>query len=330
MIIADKYFLESTNDTTDRKSDIEAKLNEFGACVLGSGVFYVSGVDMPDNSTLMGLGYSSRLMLDTSLEEGYAIKMAHHTSVKDLYVAGAEKRIPIPESVGTRHGILFKGTATPERYYGQPENSIIEGCYVTSFTGGGITCADTGYCTNASVTASNCHVINCGAGINISHFSEFHKFTNIISTQNIYGCINNGGNNVFTACGFDSNKKTGFLIDNEGKKSHNDSHGSVLGCTFNHNGNNQGNGIEIIFARSGYVFTGCQMFYSKIVLVDSKNIVFNSMNFGRNEDIQISGGDLTIFNSCAFANEPILTIENNDKVRFSSCYTVDGKEVTLV
>ena len=41
---------------------------------------------------------------------------------------------------------------------------------------------------------SDCHILNCGAGINIDHFSEFHKFTNVLSETNLYGCINNGGN----------------------------------------------------------------------------------------------------------------------------------------
>ena len=65
-----------------------------------------------------------------------------------------------------------------------------------------------------------------------------HMFTNIMASKCLYGCINNGGNNVFVNCGFNSNI-TGFLIDNSRGQSNNNSHGSAIGCTFNHSGNPQ-------------------------------------------------------------------------------------------
>ena len=42
--------LKSTNDRTDRTAEIEAKLKENGYCMLDSGVFYVSGINMPANT----------------------------------------------------------------------------------------------------------------------------------------------------------------------------------------------------------------------------------------------------------------------------------------
>ena len=150
----------------------------------------------------------------------------------------------------------------------------------------------------------------------------------MLCTESLYGCINNGGNNVFTNCGFNSNK-TGYLIDNSEGQSNNNSHGSVVGCTFNHSDKNQGIGIILLGAQHGYVFTGCQMFYSKIVLENSSNIVFSSINFGRNNDIIVKGGDLTMFANCAFANPPILSIENNELVKFVNCFTKHGEEIQV-
>ena len=43
-----KYYLESTGDKTDRTKEIEALLEEHGACLLGTGEFFVSGVTMPE------------------------------------------------------------------------------------------------------------------------------------------------------------------------------------------------------------------------------------------------------------------------------------------
>jgi hypothetical protein len=206
----------------------------------------------------------------------------------------------------------------------------VEDCFIFSFTGGGITCNDTGYSIRSAITASNCHIFNCGAGINVSCFSEYHKFTNIISTENLYGCINNGGNNVFVNCGFDCNG-TGFLIDNSRKQSNNQAHGSAIGCTFNHSGNNSGIGIQILGANWGYVFEGGQVFYSKIVLENSTNISFTSFNFGGKKinEIDISGGNLTTFANCAFHFKPKFNVNDNDKVKISNCFTRDGEPVTL-
>ncbi|MBE6596782.1 MAG: hypothetical protein E7641_03830 [Ruminococcaceae bacterium] len=328
-MINEKYILESKNDTTDMTAAIEEKLREHGVCILGSGVFYVNRVNMPDGTAIMGMGKTTKVVLDPSAESGYAIRIGSFSTVKDIFVTGnADERIELPESVGERHGILFLGDATPKEWHGQPENSIVTNCFITAFTGGGLTCLDTGYYIRSSLTVSNCHILNCGAGINIPHFSEYHEFTNVLAAENLYGCINNGGNNVFTNCGFNSNE-TAFLIDNSEGQSPNDSHGSVIGCTFNHSGNNKGVGIKILGAKNGFVFSGCQSFYSKIILENSRNIIFNSFNFGKKTEISIKGGALTCFSDCAFFGMPTVTVEDNSAVRFRGCFNTEGEEIGI-
>lgn len=329
-MVENKYFLDSTNDTTDRTKDIEAKLSEYGVCVLGSGVYYVSGVNMPEGSTLRGMGRCSKLLLAPEVEDGYTVKMASYSTIKDMHIMGSESNIALPEEVGKRHGILYYGTATLEDWMGDVTtlNSIISDCYITSFNGGGLTCIDTGYYMRASIVATNCYILNCGAGINISHYSEYHKFTNMHCCENLYGCINNGGNNVFTACAFDGNG-TGFVIDNANDKSPNNSHGSVVGCTFNHTAHNKGIGILLIKANVGYIFSGCQMWYSQIVMEDCENIVFDTFNYGRKQKINVKGGGVALFTNSVFYTEPVVSIENNDNVKFRNCFTKGGEEVKI-
>ena len=323
------YYLPSTGDGKDRTAEIEAKLCRHGACQLGSGMYIVSGIQMPDGTSLMGMGSCTKILLADEVETGAAIAMGSFCTVKDLLVMGSEEEISWPQQVGSRHGIAFVGTATIQNYDGQPRNAIIANCFARSFTGGGITCTDTGYRTECSLTVCNCHLWNCGAGINITHFSEYHEFTNVLSTANLYGCINNGGNNVFTNCGFNSNT-TGFLIDNSHGQSNNNSHGSAIGCTFNHSDRNQGIGIQVPGAGSGYVFGGGQMFFSKIVVEDSVGITFDAFNYGRDMDISVKGGKLTMFTNSAFSNSPRrIHVENNDFVKICNCYTRDGETVTV-
>lgn len=320
-----KYYLSSTGDMTDRTGEIRALLERYGVCRLGCGPFVVSGVDMPDNTSLMGEGGATTLLLREDVEEGYAVKLGSFCTVKDLHVQGDAARTKRQEQleVGTRHGILFQGTATTKDWADQPRNSVINGCFITGFSGGGITCRDTGYNALCCLTVSDCHILYCGAGINISHYSEYHKFTGVLSEHNGYGCINNGGNNVFTNCGFNSNVM-GFLMDNSEGQSPNNSHGSMVGCTINHSNSNEGIGIMSLGTKHGYIFTGCQVFFSKIVLEDSDGIVFDAMNYGRKVDITIKGGGTILFTNSVFRPAPdSVTVTDNDHVKFVNCYTRD-------
>ena len=324
-----KYFLPSTQDETDRTAEIQQMLETYGTCQLGSGIYVTTGITMPEGASLMGIGYATKLLLREDLQAGYTVKLNSFCTVKDLAVLGSREEIILPETVGDRHGLAFVGTATLQDWQTQIRNSIIADCYCSGFTGGGITCTDTGYHIRSSMTVSNCHVFNCGAGINISHFSEYHKFSNVQCCKNLFGCINNGGNNVFVGCAFDSNG-TGFLIDNSQGQSPNNAHGSAVGCTFNHTGGNGGIGIQILGAKPGYSFTGCQLFYSQIVLENSDDILFDALNAGRLVKISVKGGGLTMFTNCAFMNMPEeIRVEDNDQVKFINCFTKTGEPVGL-
>ena len=321
-----EYYLPSTRNSEDRTREIEDLLQRFGACALGPGTYVVKNLKMPDGTMLRGEGSATKLLLHP--EGSFTVQLGSFCTVRDLMVLGSEEPIELPDAVGDRHGLLFLGNATPEDYHTQPRNSIISGCFASGFTGGGLTCHDTGYSTVCSLTVSDCHIWNCGAGINISHFSEYHEFTNVLCSANRYGCINNGGNNVFVNCGFNSNI-TGFLIDNSRGQSNNNSHGSAIGCTFNHSDKNKGIGIQILGATSGYVFTGCQVFFSRIILENSHGILFDNLNCGRMVSVSVKGGSSTIFSTSHFLNDLEYHVEDNSLVKFLHCYTRDGRKVGL-
>lgn len=327
----EKEYLESTNDSTDVTAAIEERLSKHGICRLGSGVFYVHGIRMPKGTAIMGNGYATKIVLDPSLASGYAIDLNSYCTVKDVSILGSEQSIDLPEAIGARHGIYFHGNADLKNWKEteklQPRNATVSECFISSFTGGGITCYNTGYYPACAIVSTNCHIQNCGAGINISYWSEFHKFTNILSIENLYGCVNNGGNNMFVNCGFTGNK-VGFLIDNSKNQSPNHSHGSAVGCTFHHSDHNNGVGIMLLGATHGYVFSGGQIGFSKIVIENSTGIVFDSMNVLRFVKISVKGGQLTSFSNCAFCSPIDLTVENNDAVRICNChYYQTGEEV---
>ncbi|MBQ8432511.1 MAG: hypothetical protein IJX28_06470 [Clostridia bacterium] len=327
----EEYFLKSKNDKSDRSAEIEEKLKFYGVCILGSGVFYVTGVKMPDHSTLWGQGNATRVILSPEVSDGAAIQIGSFCTVRNLCLAGAEEEFSErPAEIGTRTGLLFMGTARHSGDRG-PQNAIVESCYIHSFTGGGLKCLDTGYHVRSSMTASNCHITRCGVGIYIPHFSEFHQFTNMHCTHNRYGCINNGGNNMFVNCDFSGNT-LGFLIDNSDGMAKNNSHGSAIGCTFHHSDDNKGIGIKIVNARSGYVFSGCQIGFSNIVLDNSARIQFTGMNILRFVKIEIHGGS-TMMTSCFFgAPESVnaIKLSGGAKFRWNDCIDSNGNDCITV
>ena len=317
------YFLTAPDDGRDMTADIEKALSLYGVCRLSVGEFVTSGIHMPEGSSLFGEGGATRLVLAPEVTEGAAVHLSSYCTVKDMtFLGGLAER---PATVGTRHGILFEGTAVDDTYDrpSQPHNNTVSDCIFLGFSGGGITCHQTGYGVASAMLVTNCHVRFSGAGINISRFSEFHKFTNVSASHNLYGCINNGGNNMFVNCGFSANT-VGFIIDNSDGRMLNCAHGSCVGCTFHHSDNNNGIGILIKNESPGFVFDGCQIGFSGIVLENADCVSFVGMNVLRHVPIRITGGTLTLFASSMFHEEPTVTIENNQAVRFEGCYLKDG------
>ena len=327
----EEYFLKSKNDQSDRTAEIEEKLKVYGVCVLGSGVFYVTGVKMPDHSTLWGQGNATRVILSPEVDEGAAIQIASFCTVRNLCIAGAEEEFSArPKEIGTRTGLLFRGTA---QHHGDKglQNATLEACYIHSFTGGGLTCLDTGSSVRSSMTASNCHIVRCGVGIYIPHFSEFHQFTNMHCTGNGYGCINNGGNNVFVNCNFSGNT-LGFLIDNGDGMAKNNAHGIAVGCTFHHSNGNGGVGIKIVNSKPGYIFSGCQIGFSDVILENSTRIQFIGTHFHRFVNIEIHGGS-TMMTSCFFGTPDsvnAIKLSGGARFRWSDCIDLNGDDCITV
>lgn len=317
------YFLTAPDDGRDMTAEIEKALSLYGVCRLSVGEFFTKGIHMPEGSSLFGEGGATKLILAPEVTEGAAIRLSSYCTVKDMTLLGGNA--DRPETLGTRHGILFEGTAEDDFYDrpSQPHNNTVSDCFIFGFSGGGITCHQTGYAVASAMLVTNCHIRFSGAGINISRFSEFHKFTNISASQNLYGCINNGGNNMFVNCGFSGNT-VGFVIDNTDGRMPNCAHGSCVGCTFHHSDSNHGIGILIKNESPGFVFDGCQIGFSGIVLENADCVSFVGMNILRRVPIRITDGTLTLFASSMFHEEPTVTIENNQAVRFEGCYLKDG------
>lgn len=323
---------EDESYKTDMTGAIMSMLTETGYCHLGEGIFYISGnIDMPAGSVLCGCGDKTQIRLLQSTTAGYCIKLTDYSTIKDLSLSGSYNTIT-PTSNGTRDGIHFVGG-----YSSDPQvrcsHCVIDNVIVRNFSGSGLYCDETSISPEHGLYATNLYFANCYAGINIHKYSEFHKFTNICTTDCYYGVINNGGNNVFTACTFRATS-IGFYIDGSQANS---AHGTLNGCSFCHIGGNTGSAITFSGVTAGFLIANCQFWYNSIDLTNSSGVVFDGCEFGNGitgsgATINISGGNTIMFDGCVFMDDvnkpPVITITSNSKVKFVGCYgSVSGNGI---
>ena len=151
--------LTAPTDGRDMTDEIESRLQSEGVCRLGTGTFVTHGITMPEGATLTGAGAATRLCLSPNVESGAAVRLSSFTTVKDLTIDGGLSEYP--EKVGERHGILFEGNVfkDDDDHIGQIHNSTVTDCFITGFSGGGITCRHTGYHIVCALLVSNCHIL---------------------------------------------------------------------------------------------------------------------------------------------------------------------------
>ena len=85
----------------------------------------------------------------------------------------------------------------------------------------------------------------------------------------------------------------------------------------------------MIGAKWGYVFSGCQLHYSRVIVENSTNITFDSFTVGKKSQFEFKGGNLSMLTNCAFLFEPDIKVEDNDKIKITNCFTVNGEKISL-
>lgn len=320
---------ESSSDTekTDMTGAIMSMLNDTGYCHLGEGIFYVSGsIDMPSGSMLEGCGKKTKLRLLSSVETGYVVRMREYCTLQNLEISGAYSA-STPSTEGTRDGIWFEANQHDPEDVGEFTTShcMISNVWIHKFSGSGLYCHNTSINYAKGIYVQNLYISYCYKGINIDYYSEFNKFTNVCISWCKIACVNNGGNNVFTACTFHATD-TGFFIDGTQPNS---AHGTLNGCTFCHIGSNSGKAIDMADITAGFIVSACQFWYNSINIKDSSGIVFSGCEFGRGTtgngmNVNINGGGTVMFAGCMFNNDvskpPVFNFTNDPIVKFSGCF----------
>lgn len=322
--------LESTGDSTDRTAEIVSRLTTYKKCVLGNGTFYTTGIDMPDGSTLIGMGDAT--VLHKTGSGNYVINMNKNNGVESLCIDGNDT---VSSTIGTHHGILWNGDYSTSRDATlQPQNGKLSNLTIKNCNGGGITCNDTGTKRFNNIVACNVAIMNCNTGINIPYYSEYHRFTNFDVFECYYGCINNGGNNCFANCDFSDSKTIGFVIDNSNGDKTNNSHGTCVGCSFNHIANNSGLALSLTGVTAGFTFGNCNIFRGSVEIINSIGVAITDSLFGESLTITVTNSQAIQFANDTFQGAPTLAISGSSYPHFRDCFnyttgaSILGSELT--
>ena len=283
---------------------IEDTLAKYGCVTIGKGTHIINNLHMPDNSTIRGCGNSS--ILQTSDSTAHGIIPGTYCTIEDIKIVGT--RTGTSASRTNDAGIYIVGN-----YDESPikRNTKINNCFIYGFGLAGIYGKSTGYWVADSISATNCEICVCYAGILLEDFCEFNRFTNMLCYSNYVGLMNRSGNNVFVNCSFSNNTVGIYLNCNDADHalSGNNGHGAVIGATINHSNNNNGYGIIVKGVESnGFTFDSCQIWYSKVQVENSSGVVVQGCTFGGGTPVVESYSNTAFFlRNNLFKAAPTLT-----------------------
>lgn len=320
---------------TDDTASILAML-QTGVCILNKGTFRISGLNMPDNSLLIGQGNSTVLIWSERESENplnmYMINMSQNCTIENLMINAqysaynpfysTSETVTEEKVIGNFSAIQFQpinGTT--------PSNCIINKVFISNCKGSGIKTYNTGQSPTNNIRISNVTITRCDCGINNSESSEFHKISNFDIRRCYYGCKITAGNVEYNN-GTIYRCYYSVFID---AGSVNDSHGCFTDVRIIHTANVYGaEGVNgyIFFLRNfthGEKFNGCSVGYGKIEINGCIGAKFFNTGFSH-ATITITNAVGALFSNCVKSND--VTVENttSTKTKFINCFVTNGDD----
>lgn len=304
--------------TRDRSGEIRNTLAAYGHCRFAEGDYYLSdAITLEEGQSITGAGKGTRFLKpsDATKNGFFLVKgTAHNVTFRDFTIVGSNATKPSAEVLVGQYGIYVSDNAG---------YVTIDNVGFTGLTRAGVI-VGSGYSWLRSVSVSSCSFLFCGKGIELMTGGEFANVTGCCFNSCYFGVTNAGGNNKFSACGFDACTVGFLLYDADGTG--NNGHGTATGCTFNHCSEA---GIKAVNCTKGYVFSGCQIYYGGVSCSGSRGLIF--------ADCQLRGGDgtrlvfdscgLALFDACVFVENPVFVLSGSPRVQRTNCYLRDSGEL---
>lgn len=305
-IYENPVYIRSLGETADRLADIRAALNRHKHVVLGPGAFPISAyLDIPEYCTLEGAGAST--IIRSTGTNAVTINMHKESKIANLEIDGGLTETPTTQ--GTRYGIYANGDIKP---------ITIENVHVYGFDRDGIRLNAFGGRTTPAYIRG-CLIDTCYNGLYVNE-SEYLQIESVTARNCYRGLYENGGNNKYLNCGFDSNSIGVQLTPLYA----NDGHGALIGCSINHNTDYA---MFLGGLNNGELFNSCQIHFGLIhISGNTVGAMFNGCNFGQQITINnVANNNYNYFNDCSFYATPTVT---GNAVNFHNCYNfVTGRPI---
>lgn len=279
-------------------------------------------ISIPSGKKLKGKGINQTI-LNFNVTSGNAILCeTGNEQIEGLTLNGGLTSRPSTYSVtNIKNGIVIQTETNKPTY--------IDNVAVIGFSKNGILVQNRGYSSLCSIIANNLYLQYNGCGICFYEKGEYGVLTNCIAIDNYFGCIDSGGNNKISNCGFDRNTKGLYS-----SAVNNDTHSDIISCSFNHCTDRA---VEIDGIASMLSFTACQFFgatNNELVIYNAQAVSLVNCLFGLNAKLAFNkaskSNNLYILNNCLFGNTPnTISIQSGTLVVLNNCYTQTGSTVTV-
>ena len=275
---------------TGENLNITEILEKGGNIRLGKGTFVLDNVILPPNTNIDGQGEDTLIKFNDSCT-GNMITLANSCKISNVVISGGVTTHPTTSTIkGDRTAISLSNVIRCK----------IENVRVTGFSAYGLYVTNVGYNQehHKNLKVTNCDFEYNYIGILYDRRAEYIQTINTACGNNFLGCVNRGGNNLFSNCMFNSNVH-GFMVQGGGNYD-NHGHSSASNCSFNHNTES---GIIAKDVTIGYIFNGCQHFDGDLVLENSEGIWFTNGELGSFK-VVVKGGRFNLIKDNFFYTKP--------------------------
>jgi hypothetical protein len=271
---------KAQNQLNLQNIDLQNDVNILSEINLPEGIYTITQtLVIPSGKRLIGIPGKTIIQADSNvtplisisgvndvLIDGITFKgSSANVIMKPGYFAGAEEGVVdtfeegvLETNVGTKKGI----------YINASERVIIRNCEVCNFDKYGIEVLLSGKYIGYGFRLDNLYIHDCYIGVKTDSEAEYSTINAITATHCQIGAFCNSGNNIWSSSHFDNNRIGAIISDG-----YNNSHGSFVGCTFNHNSLY---GLAVNEIHAGEIISACQFWYGDIYVKGSRGPVFNA------------------------------------------------------
>jgi len=297
--------------------DLQAELNSKDNVLIPPGTHTINTtINIPSGKKIRGIRGKSILQASASVLNVLSIDGAQDVTLEDFTIKGTQADYALNgalNSVGSgviadfNEAISENGVGTKSGIYLNDSEQInFKGLEISNFDAYGIDNRLSGKNYTGGVKITDCYIHNNYTGLKLSDEAEYSIYSNNSITRNQIAVRCESGNNTFTGNHIDKNRVGVVMTDGL-----NNSHGSFVGGTINHNSLFSVALNELEF---GQIFNAVNIWYGDIYVKDSKGVSFSDCllsNLSIFADGNFTGGGIWQIINSMFRTSVVINENHN-------------------